>query len=165
VDADEDRTGTTRHTSRGVVRVIGVGNDYRGDDAVGLVVARALRARRVAGMGVLEQSGEATALLEAWRGAECAVLVDALAAGGTPGAIRRLDARTRPLPADLFAYSSHGFGVAQAIGLGRLLGRLPPRLIVFGVEGARFTAGSPLSPDVDRAVPRVVDLILREQAG
>ena len=46
--------------------VIGVGNAFRGDDGVGLIVAQKLRALTLPGVTVLEQSGEGTALLEAW---------------------------------------------------------------------------------------------------
>lgn len=39
------------------VLVIGVGNAYRRDDAVGLVVARRLREKDLKGLTVIEESG------------------------------------------------------------------------------------------------------------
>ena len=52
--------------------VVGIGNPDRGDDAVGRLVARALRGRVPADVRVVEQDGEATALLaELAVGPEC----------------------------------------------------------------------------------------------
>ncbi|HID50757.1 MAG TPA: hydrogenase maturation protease, partial [Anaerolineae bacterium] len=56
--------------------VIGVGNIFRGDDSVGLVVARRVREAAPPDVVVLEQSGEGAALMEAWREAEFVILVD-----------------------------------------------------------------------------------------
>ena len=41
--------------------------------------------------------------------------------------------------------------MAEAIALGRALGRLPRQLLLFGIEGGRFDAGASLSPEVERA--------------
>ena len=41
--------------------------------------------------------------------------------------------------------STHAIGVADAIELGRVLGRLPRRVVVYGVTGACFDAGRGLS--------------------
>jgi hydrogenase maturation protease len=38
--------------------------------------------------------------------------------------------------------SSHALGVGEAIALARALERLPSRLVDYGVEGARFGAGT-----------------------
>ncbi len=41
--------------------------------------------------------------------------------------------------------STHGAGVAEALGLGRRLGRLPAEVVVIGIEGTRFSPGAGLS--------------------
>jgi len=46
--------------------------------------------------------------------------------------------------------------------LARALGRLPPRLIVYGVEGKAFEAGVGLSPEVKAAVQEVAERVLGE---
>jgi hydrogenase maturation protease len=51
--------------------------------------------------------------------------------------------------------STHALGVAEAIELARALGRLPARLEVYAIEGARFTAGAGLSPAVEQAVGKL----------
>ncbi|MBL8176024.1 MAG: hypothetical protein JNK48_15205, partial [Bryobacterales bacterium] len=66
--------------------------------------------------------------------------------------IYRIDASHQPLPADLFASNSHHFGLPQAIELGRALGRLPARVWVYGIEGAGFGYGQPVSEPVQMAI-------------
>ena len=46
------------------VKIIGVGNPYRGDDAVGLFVAKQLRDRVLTGVEVYENFGEVTTMIE-----------------------------------------------------------------------------------------------------
>ena len=142
--------------------VIGVGNAYRGDDAVGLVVAQALHSADLPGTMVREESGEATALMDAWAEAETVILVDAVCSGAPPGTLHRFEAHAQPLPARFHHTSTHAFSVAEAIELARALGRLPRRLIVYGVEGQDFTAGAGLSPAVARVVPTVVERVVQE---
>lgn len=142
--------------------VIGVGNEYRGDDGVGLVVVRALDGKLPAGVEVVVQTGEATALMNAWVDATHLILIDAVAAQGTPGKTYRIDASETPLPVELFSRSTHDFGVATAIELARALGQLPPHVVVYGIEGQNFSAGAQLLPSVERAVDEVVSLVLAE---
>jgi len=134
--------------------VIGVGNDFRRDDGAGREAAR--RLAQTDGVRVMEASGEGAALMEAWRGAERVIVIDAVRSGATPGAIHRLDAREAPLPQDFFHYSTHAFSLAEAVELARALDQLPPSLIVYGIEGKDFSLGEGLSPDVAGAVQEVV---------
>jgi hydrogenase maturation protease len=142
--------------------IIGVGNCFRRDDGVGLVIAQRLGGREGIRATVRQESGEGTALLEAWCGADRVILLDAVSSDAEAGTVMRLDAAAQAIPARLFHCSSHAFGIAEAIALGRVLGRLPPRLIVYGVEGANFEAGVGLSPPVERAVTLVVQAVLDE---
>nr|BAL55541.1 hydrogenase 2 maturation protease [uncultured Acetothermia bacterium]BAL58964.1 hydrogenase 2 maturation protease [Candidatus Acetothermum autotrophicum] len=144
------------------ILIIGVGNPSRRDDAVGLVVARALRARNLKHIEIIELSGEGAALLEAWQGAERVVIVDAMQSGAAPGTILRFEAHRQRIPTKFFRYSTHNFGLAEAIELGRALGQLPQELIVYGIEGKDFSLGEGLSPEVASAISQVLEKILAE---
>lgn len=144
--------------------VIGVGNPYRGDDAVGVVIAR--RVRELApGVRVLEEAAEPLELMDTWAGADRVILVDAVVSGTTPGTIHRFEPVGEPLPAQLFRYSTHAFSVAEAIELARAMERLPPELVLYGVEGAEFAAGAELSPAVAGVVDEVARRIAAEVNG
>ena len=149
---------------RTAVRIIGIGNEFRSDDGVGVVVARRLKPRLPSGVIVQEESGEGTALIEAWQGADTVVLVDAVQSGVAPGTIHRFEAHEQALPDQMFCCSSHSFGVVQAIEMARELGRLPRRLIVHGIEGQHFEAGTELSSEIEGAAKLVEDHILQDFA-
>jgi hydrogenase maturation protease len=140
-----------------VTLVIGVGNEWRRDDAAGLVVAARLCRTHLPGVRVIEHEGEPLDLLEEWSGYAAALVLDAVSSGAEPGTIHRLDALAAKLPAELSRGSTHALGVAEAVELGCALERLPRRLLVFGIEGERFDAGAGLSPEVERAAARLVD--------
>lgn len=145
------------------IKVIGVGNDWRGDDAAGLQVVRLLRQENLTGVDISENRGTASALASAWQDADRVIVVDAVMAGGQPGTIYRFDARD---PAAVFpvtrSTSSHGWGVAEAVALGRLFQELPLVLIIYGIEGQNFSPGEGLSPAVDAAIPETVRRITAE---
>jgi len=144
--------------------VIGIGNAFRGDDGVGLIVAQRLRALALPGVTVLEQSGEGTALVEAWKAAERVIVVDAVSSGSKPGTVHRLEVTDQPLPAYFSGGSTHTFGLAEAVELARQLDRLPASLIICGVEGQSFTPGADISTEVEAAAEKLIDQIVLELA-
>lgn len=142
--------------------ILGIGNRYRSDDAVGPLVADRLAAL---GLPAREHSGEGAGLIEAWSGAEHVVVVDAMQSGARPGTVRRLDAGAEALPTGLFRYSSHRFGLAEAVETARALGRMPASLVIYGIEGRAFGFGEALSPEVAEAVEEVVRRVAGESAS
>jgi hydrogenase maturation protease len=142
------------------VLVIGVGNPFRRDDGVGRMVAGCVRARAGDSLRVLEESGEGAGLMSAWEGADVVFIIDAVSTGAEPGTIYHIETALQPLPAIFLHYSSHAFGVAEAVELARTLGTLPPRVVVYGVEGASFEQGTGLTPEVEDAAHHVVRSLL-----
>lgn len=140
--------------------VIGVGNAYRRDDGVGLAVAARLRGRVPAGVRVVDCEQEPSRLIDAWQGAQSALVVDAVESEAAPGTLHRFDAAAGPLPAGVFRSSTHAFGVGDAVELARVLGRLPGRVVVYGIEGGEFAAGEGLSVPVRAAVEPAAQAVL-----
>ncbi|MGF1640437.1 MAG: hydrogenase maturation protease [Rhodospirillales bacterium] len=141
------------------ILVIGVGNPDRGDDGAGPRVAALLGTR---GVDAIAHRGDGLALIGLWTGRSRVVIVDAVAAGGPPGRVRRFDATERPLPRQAFAVSSHAIGLAEAVETARALQRLPGRLLVYGIEAGSFAPGAGLSAPVERACERLARRILTE---
>jgi hydrogenase maturation protease len=132
------------------MNVIGLGNDWRRDDGAGLEIARRL--------GGIQLAGEPIGLIDALDGEDEVVLVDAVHSGADPGTVHVFEAGTEPLPAVLFgATSTHALGLAEAVELARSLGRLPARVLVYGIEGADFAFGTGLTPEVARAAAGVIE--------
>jgi hydrogenase maturation protease len=142
--------------------VIGVGNPWRGDDAVGQVIADRLERLASARFRVVRTTGEATELMHAWKDARRVILIDAVRSGAAVGTLHRLDPSLGPLPLLSARGSSHSFGVYEAIELARTLGRLPDALVIFGIEVKGFDHGDRLSPEVENVVEGIVQIILQE---
>jgi hydrogenase maturation protease len=136
--------------------IIGVGNEFRGDDGVGIAVVRQLLEEIPPHITIIEASGEGAALMEAWKEYSRVFVVDGTFSGSPPGTIHRFEAHQEPLPTQFFHYSTHAFSVAEAVEMARALGQLPPELIVYGIEGNTFRAGEGLSPEVEEAAGSVI---------
>lgn len=147
------------------ITLFGVGNALRGDDGIGLVLARSVGALSPRRFTVRECTGEPAALIEQWTGVDAALLFDAVHSGGAPGAIFRVDVTETPLPDAFQQTSTHGFGVAEAVELSRALGVLPARLVVYGVEAASFGHGAEMTPEVAAAIPEVVRMAAEDAAA
>lgn len=137
--------------------VIGIGHPFRGDDAIGPRLAEALDGRVAA--EVIAHHGEGADLMDRWQGRDHVVVVDAMVSGAALGTTRMWEAVGETLPANLFPKGSHLFGLAEAVEMARLLGRLPSRLTIIGVEGGCFSLGAPLSPEVDGVVTELAETI------
>lgn len=150
------------------VVIIGVGNEYRRDDGIGLEVLSRLRehAHASADPGATVQlvpsDGEPASMIEAWSGASLAVVVDAVVADPpVPGRIHRF-VIGRDEAAAGRAVSSHGLGLGEAVGLAVALGRMPDRLIIHAVEAADVGQGVGLTPAVGAAAPALTAAVLRD---
>lgn len=149
-----------------VALVIGIGNEYRGDDGVGLAVIGALLKEQGLQEAICKEcTGEGTALMDLWESFSNVILIDAMLSGDAPGAISRFDANKEAIPARLSSHSTHAFGVAEAVELAKTLYELPASLVVYAVEGKNFAANVGLTPEVEHAVPVVARLVMREVQG
>ena len=138
--------------------VIGLGNPDRRDDGVGPAVAAAVAADCPPGVRVVACAADATAILDAFDGADLAVVVDAVAGDGSvPGRVRvcRVDdlAALTPL-------SSHDLNLTQTYELALVLGRAPRRVVVVTVDAADTAHGKGLSSVVTQAVPQAAAMVL-----
>ena len=141
--------------------VIGCGNEFASDDAVGLQVIRSLKEDKLPdGVELIEAGTPGLNLLDLWDRADRVIIVDAVKSGAAPGTVHSFDASLLP-PRDVMPVSSHGLNIIDAVELGRLLGRLPAQLTIIGVEilsEEPFHVG--LTPDVEAAVPRARERVL-----
>jgi hydrogenase maturation protease len=142
--------------------LIGIGNEYRNDDGIGLMIARTIREKQFSSITVKEESGEGVSMMESWKGFQYVILVDAVSSGAMPGTIFRIDAKKETVSNNFFHYSTHAFSVAEAVELARVMNSLPSSLIIYGIEGMNFTAGTTISANVRKAAKQVVDQIITD---
>jgi hydrogenase maturation protease len=152
-----------RSNRKTVIKIIGIGQSLRGDDAAGIYAVRLwvdtyqpqhpqvqVELAELPGIGLLD-------LLEA---ARLAILVDAVHSGATPGMVHRLS-EDQLASFAAGSGSAHGWGVAETLSLGRQLtpASLPAELIVIGIEAGQLDLGENLSPEVQSSLPEVARLI------
>jgi hydrogenase maturation protease len=154
-----------RNVPPGAIKIIGIGQSLRGDDAAGLSAVRlwietfhAESLPRGVQVELAELPG--LGLLNMLEGTRLAILVDAVRSGGRAGTIHLLTQGQL----DTFnegSGSAHGWGVAETISLGRQLSltNLPTELILIGIEAGQVDLGEKLSPDVASSLPEVVRMI------
>lgn len=144
------------------ILLIGIGNEYRCDDSVGLHVIRVLKTRNLPDVVCVESTGDGAELIEMFSSAGMVILIDAVSSGGHPGTIYTFDAHKHPLPTQLSFQSTHVFNVGDVIELARVLEQLPPILIVYAIEGENFSTGIGLTSKVEKAAHEVVQLVSGE---
>ena len=144
------------------ILVIGIGNEFRRDDGVGLAVAREVGKLEFPDVRVMEASGEGASLMEAWKDFGIAILIDAANSDRAPGTIHRFEPKNETVPANFFHYSTHRFSVAEAIELAKALKTETPDLILYGVDGADFGNGEGLSEAVEKEVQEVLIRIIHD---
>jgi len=138
--------------------MIGIGNPDRGDDAVGIEVARQVAAARLDVLAL--EFDDPSEALDAWGPEDTVIVADAITSGGEVGDIHVVDVLDHKLPAGNWsAGGTHMLGLAAVVELARSLHLLPNRLIVVGVEAGQFDHGAPLSEAVAAAVPAAADAV------
>jgi hydrogenase maturation protease len=147
----------------GEVLVIGLGNPLLGDDSVGLRTAEAIRpllATRPE-IDVSEDFDGGLRLMERMIGYRRVVIIDAITAGAAPGSVFTLQPGG---PATRRSAASHGIDLLTALALGRHSGAELPaneHIVLIGIQaGDVLTFGEDLSPEVEAAIPRAMELAI-----
>ncbi|MBM4040277.1 MAG: hydrogenase maturation protease [Planctomycetes bacterium] len=144
------------------VVVLGVGNELMGDDGVGVVVARQLRA---AGPGndveVIEAGTSVMDALDLVPSRAHVLVVDAATGGGEAGSVYRFRLDELALARGV---SLHETSLPEAFTLAQLAGAKFGKVIVIGVEPARVEPGTELSPVLQEKMPAILGVVRAEVA-
>jgi len=147
--------------------ILGIGNTVLTDDGVGCRVAQRLK-KMLQGRSditVKETALSGLSLLDELTGYERLIIVDAIQTkGGKPGDIYKLS------PGDFKTGRMaiiHDLGLFSTLELGRKLEmEMPCEVIIFAIEAKDMaTFSEKLSPEVEKAIPKAVDMVLGEVGG
>lgn len=144
--------------------VLGLGNPLRGDDGVGVHVAQQLLKGRLPGdVEVADGGTQGLGLVALLEGRRRAIVVDAADMGRAPGeVVRFVMEEARLLGEDDGHFSVHEAGLREALLLAQALGTLPDEVVLFGVQPAGVEWNTGLSPQVEAAVPDLIEAVLQE---
>jgi hydrogenase maturation protease len=150
------------------IKIIGLGNSFAGDDAIGNVVARQLLPYQTPSISIMEGGLAGLSLLHEMEGTDRLILIDAVHSQSEAGTIVRFT-----IPRDLDAVekltwgsstsSTHAFGLGEALTLANTLELLPQRVILYGIELDHIHQGEPLSPPMSGSIQFVVSRIVNEE--
>lgn len=140
--------------------VLGIGNRYRSDDAVGLEAIGALRKHLLApDVEAVEVGTDELSLIEHLKNAPRAVIVDALSSGRPPGTVTVFSADQAGMISTRGTADMHSFGLADTLALARALG-VNPLVTIVGIEPLSIEPGDSLTPLVASGLPDVVQAVL-----
>ncbi|MEJ5330282.1 MAG: hydrogenase maturation protease [Desulfobaccales bacterium] len=136
------------------VLIAGLGNLLLRDDGVGVQAVRLLQAKPPSGVLVAEVGTQVLGALHLLEWADRVLALDALMAGGPPGTIyacRESDVALEAVQASL-----HELGLRAALHF--LPRERRPEVFILGLEPASLEPGLELSPPVQAALPRFLEL-------
>ncbi len=137
--------------------VIGCGNAFAGDDAVGIALVEALRktAPKKLSLRFMQDLGPGF-LCQIDDAASMVIIVDAVKSGAPVGTVHFLRLPSKCLLArNAHDISTHSLGLEQEIELALCYGGCP-RLFLLGIEIGDHCIGEDLSPEVNATIERVV---------
>jgi hydrogenase maturation protease len=144
--------------------VLGLGNVLCGDDGLGIVALAMLRSEYEGdGVRMLDGGTLGLSLLPYLEDATDVVLVDAIGADAPAGSLVRLTG-DEVGPAVAQRLSPHQVGVADLFDGARLTGKLPARVILWGVVPDRIELEVALSPPVRASLDDLVARVAQEIA-
>jgi hydrogenase maturation protease len=147
--------------------VLGIGNPILSDDGAGIRVAQEVGKKlNDPQVTVAETSGAGLSLLDSIVGYDKVIIIDAIQTKeGNAGQIYRIG------PED-FSFTKHfsaphQINLATALELGNMLDlAMPPTITIFAVEAEDITSFSEkCTPEVEKAIPEVVKMVLEELVG
>ena len=137
--------------------IIGAGNEFRSDDAVGPVIAKKIYQLYPERVKYVKDISDSTNLIEHWKNRKHVFFVDAVCSRSEPGTVYRFDALNEEIPENIGSnLSTHTFNLGEAIELARSLENLPENLIVYGIECRNFDFGQCFSEEIKPAISKVI---------
>jgi len=147
--------------------VLGLGNPILSDDGVGIRVAQEVGEKlNDPQITVAETSEAGLSLLDSIVGYDKVIIIDAVQTReGNAGQIYRMGPQDFSSAKHLS--SPHQINLVTALELGKMLDlAMPQEITIFAVEAKDITSFSEkCTPEVERAIPEVVKMVLKELVG
>lgn len=143
--------------------VIGVGNLLLRDEGVGIHVVQELRKKALPpGVEVIDGGVAGIRLLDLFSGAQKLLLIDAAEMGLESGSVVRFTPEEARFQSGDLKLSTHDVALPEVLALARALNQCPSEVVILGIQPEEISWGTELTPKVRLAVPRVLELVLKE---
>lgn len=144
------------------ILVLGLGNLLLSDDGIGPAVLQQLANSSFMWpkeVEFVDGGTQGLALLAQLEGRRSVIIVDALQTGAPPGTVHRLTLNQLRAISPGRANCGHEGNAGELLAAAQLLGELPDRLFIVGVEPQHVSTGFGLSDMVKQAIPNVLDQV------
>jgi hydrogenase maturation protease len=142
--------------------IIGIGNEWRGDDAMGIRLVKQMSQTYPSVADYYTETDDLTRLIDVWEDRK-AFLVDAFHHPAMPtGKIletRRLDSW---IGHDFLGTTTHSITLKSAWDLALVLHKKPLSCLIVGINGNQWNVGQNMSQEVEEAIPFVRARLLYE---
>ena len=145
------------------VVVIGLGNEWLGDEGIGLRVVRVLAesAARFPGVDFLELGTATMKVIHAIAGRRKAVFIDCAYMKEAPGTIRRFHPEAAASAKKLGGMSGHESDLLATLDLARRVDDCLPKVVIFGIQPEQVALGD-LSPGLAARLAEYAENVARE---
>ena len=147
------------------VVVVGMGNLLLKDEGIGVHVAHALERAPLPSDVELEviDGGTSPHLLPLLEGVDKLIILDAAKGGGEPGAIYRFAPEAVNIE-ERDITSVHQIGLLETLRMMKSLRREPKKVVIIGIEPKEIDYGLELSPELEKRIPDITAMVLKEIA-
>ena len=146
--------------------ILGVGNLLLQDEGAGVRALAELENGYLlpAGVELLDGGTSGMELLHQLAGRDRLIILDVVKSGKPPGTVVRMEGAEVPARFRQ-RISPHQLGLSDLLAAAQLTGRLPGKLVLYGIEPKTMDTGLELSEEVARGLRQLVDSLARELAA
>lgn len=139
--------------------IIGIGNEFRGDDAAGILIARKLK-NDFPEIEIIEFFEIELDLIDYFKKYDNIIIIDALKSHKSEaGTIEIFEITENFEFTSLQYFSSHSISLSDVLKFSKILNCLPKKLIIIGINSTNFEMGSHISFDIERTYQMIKEEI------
>ena len=139
--------------------IIGIGNEFRCDDAAGILIARKLK-NDFQNFDIIEKTVIDLNFIDLFKTSNTVILLDALKnENKEPGTLEVFVFNDNLVLNDLPYFSSHSISLNEILQLGKQLNCIPEKLIIIGINSINFQIGTELSFNFEKTYQLVKEFI------
>lgn len=161
---EEERSTAVRSAARSdrtkKITILGIGNTLYSDEGLGISALPLLKKElgNSADIEIVDGTTEGMQLLGPVEDTNRLIIVDAINAGRQPGDIVILSKEQIPAFNGI-KMSVHQIGFQEVVSAAQLRGRLPERMVMFGIQPASLDLNTEMSETVKRVIPDLIERI------
>jgi len=140
------------------IKIIAIGNTLCGDDGIGYSVLQDLRERSsFPGIPLINCGVDVLSLIDHFSDTEHVIIIDAVKMGAQPGTIKVFETSDVEFTVLSNLFSLHGINLANVLELAEIIGAVPDKITIIGIEPEQIHVGKGLSSTVANAREEIIE--------